>query len=184
VIQQFEFPLQAVSGRGHLKQQLLLIGHGAPQMSTNPERQFPWKIRQIVWQGGRVPEQLPRQIHNVLKRLAHLNCQIFKVINDRLVFNPAHQANHERCVPDNVEDSESLLSKRHNVAAIILLGLMLEDFGAAANCCHVFGLGIPSHNPEASISLKHRPQHDAVTVLKNVQWQHFLRKKHHIRQGE
>ena len=70
------------------------------------------------------------------------------------------------------------------IAAVVVVGFTFEDFSAAADLRHLRGFGIPTHHPEATVAIEHRAQHHAVTVLKNMQWQHFLGEEHHIWQRE
>ena len=107
-----------------------------------------------------------------------------RVILRLLIFNPTDQPHLERGLTHHLENAEALLAKGDDVAAVVRLGLALQDLGAASDLGHLPVLGIPAHDAEAAVSLEHRAQHHAIAGLKDVQGQYLLRKQHHIRQWE
>ena len=69
-------------------------------------------------------------------------------------------------------------------AAVIGLGLALQDLSAAPHIGHASFLGIPAHHSKASVRFQNGAQHHPVARLKDVQGQHFLREQHHVGQRE
>ena len=101
-----------------------------------------------------------------------------------VVFDPANHRNPEWGFTYHLEDAKPLLSQGDDVAAVVVLALALENFGAAAHRRHCLALRIPAHHSKTPVRFQNGAQHHAITRLKDMEWQDFLREQHHIRQGE
>jgi hypothetical protein len=60
----------------------------------------------------------------------------------------------------------------------------MKNLGTTSNIRHLLTLGIPTNHTETTIFRHDRPQHHAITGLKDMQRQHLLWEKDHIRKGE
>ncbi len=114
----------------------------------------------------------------------HIGGERLDVIHRRFVLHPAHQPHHERGFSHDFQHAEALLAHGDDVAAVVVTGFTFEDLGAASDLRHLLGFGIPTNHPKTAVTIKHRAQHHAVTVLENMQWQHFLGEEHHVWQWE
>ena len=101
-----------------------------------------------------------------------------------VVFDPANHRNPEWGFTYHLEDAKPLLSQGDDVAAVVVLALALENFGAAAHRRHCLALGIPAHHAKTPVRFQNGAQHHAIARLKDMERQDFLREQHHIRQGE
>lgn len=155
-------------------------------MGADPEGQLAGQVGQIRGKGGRFADQLAGQIHHIPQRLGDLVRQILKhvVAGAGIVLDPADHGDAERSFPDHLKHPEALLAEGDDVAAIIVLGLALKNFRAAAHLGHVLLVRVPAHHAETTVGVQHRLQHHAVAGLEDMQGKHFLREQHHIRQGE
>ena len=163
-----------------------MVRHGTAEVGADPEGELPGQIGQIRGQGGGLADQLAGQFHHVPQGIGHLAGQTFEIamaIADA-VFDPAHHPHPKGGFAHDVEDPKALLTEGHDVAAVVLLGLAVEDLGAAADLRHALLLGIPAHHAEAAVLGHHRAQHHAVARLEDVEWQHFLGEEHHVGEGE
>jgi len=68
-----------------------------------------------------------------------------------------------------LDDPEALLAEGDDVAAVVFLGLTVQDLGAAAHISHALLLGIPAHHPETAVFVHHGAQHHSIARLEDVQ---------------
>ena len=101
-----------------------------------------------------------------------------------LVFNPTDQTDLEGGFAHHLQQPEALLAHGDDVAAVVVLGLALQDFRTTAHAGHRSFLGVPADHTKAPVAFEDRAQHHPVPRLKDVQRQHFLGEEHHIRQRE
>ena len=57
----------------------------------------------------------------------------------------------------------------------------MKNLGTTSHFRHLLTLGIPTNHAETTIFRHDGPQHHAITGLKNMQRQHLLWEKDHIR---
>ena len=163
-----------------------LVRHRPAEVGTDPEGKFAGEVGQIGGQAGRLADQFPRQLHHVAQGLGHIHgeCGQLVMAVAHLILDPAHHRHPERGVPHDVEHPEALLAQGHDVAAVVFLGLGVENFGTTTHFGHPVFLGIPAHHPEATVFGHHGAQHHPVAGLEDVQGQHLLGEEHHIGQGK
>ena len=121
-------------------------------------------------------QQFAGEIHHVLEGLAHLSGEGIKVFLDWFILQPAHQGNGEGGLAHDVEHPKALLPHGDQIAAVVILGLALEYFGAATDFGHFLAFRVPAHHTKATVAIEHRLEHHPVAVLKYVEGEHLLGK--------